>query len=337
MTIYVAAAGASMQSKQLADYFCDGTDDDVQINAALDGGPVRLSEDEFTIGAPITIPTGGALVGAGQGTLLKAKSSLNDNIIELDSVEQEEVLIRDLWIDGNKANQASGGGIYLDNTARTTGTARFYSCYHTIENVLVTNTKADGITILGKAYESHLKSCITNKCDGNGFNIGSPDLSLVSCVAGNSGLRGLTITGNDCRLTNCKAYYSGQVTAAQGEGFRINVSGFFANCHSEDNVGVGFVSLADNVTFVGCIANDNGTTGSRQPGFYFGDASDQVLLSGCYAYGVLTGENRTQSYGITLADGANNIRLDAVTYNNYSGSLSDLGAANLTDEIVAWS
>ena len=55
-TMVVAASDASAASRALADYFCDGVADDVQIQAAIDalpavGGKVKLTEGNFSSGS----------------------------------------------------------------------------------------------------------------------------------------------------------------------------------------------------------------------------------------------------------------------------------------------
>lgn len=64
-TLVVAASNASKASQLSADYVCDGTDDDIQINLALASLPVRyLFSDTATAGAPstITLPSGASYI-----------------------------------------------------------------------------------------------------------------------------------------------------------------------------------------------------------------------------------------------------------------------------------
>ena len=68
--LVVAASDASAKSKAGADYVCDGTADDVEIQAALDalpsvGGTVVLSEGTFTLAATVTFNSFRTLIGAG--------------------------------------------------------------------------------------------------------------------------------------------------------------------------------------------------------------------------------------------------------------------------------
>ena len=76
-TLVVAASDASTKSKAEADYICDGTSDEVQIEAALDalttGGTVLLSEGAFSV-ADLTIDEGTV---KGQGSVLTNGTTIN--------------------------------------------------------------------------------------------------------------------------------------------------------------------------------------------------------------------------------------------------------------------
>src|SRR3990167_5637602 len=71
----VAASDADPETKLFADYVCDGTADDGQIQAAIDGlpaggGKVVLSDGTFSIAAQIDLPTDRAvnIEGSGSGS-----------------------------------------------------------------------------------------------------------------------------------------------------------------------------------------------------------------------------------------------------------------------------
>ena len=89
---FVAASNATAKELLLADYTCDGTADEVQINLALDairavGGEVRLSSGDFAIAASINLLGNVAesdgnpfmkLLGAGsEATVLTGGSNIN--------------------------------------------------------------------------------------------------------------------------------------------------------------------------------------------------------------------------------------------------------------------
>jgi len=67
--LVVAASNASAKSKASADYICDGTDDQVEIQAAIDrsaaqsGIPIKLTEGLFTCSASSTLKSGVEIEG----------------------------------------------------------------------------------------------------------------------------------------------------------------------------------------------------------------------------------------------------------------------------------
>src|SRR3990167_9545943 len=119
-TLVVAASDALDSSKATADYVCDGTADDVDINLAIAalpaGGKVLLTEGTFYITATIIPITGTTLEGVGNSTLLYLVSGTSDDVIgTLAGASTTDVVIRDLKIDGNKAGQTTTGhGINID-------------------------------------------------------------------------------------------------------------------------------------------------------------------------------------------------------------------------------
>ena len=80
-TFLVAASGASLERKNAANWICDGTNDDVEIQAALDalpdgGGKVMLTEGTFTLGAQLARAIDYVTIeGVGAATILNYNAS----------------------------------------------------------------------------------------------------------------------------------------------------------------------------------------------------------------------------------------------------------------------
>ena len=125
----VASNDADADVKAQAEFVCDGVDDDVQIQQALDalptqGGIIKLSSGIFNIGATIEIDSYDVLMGEGAGqTLLKLQNTVNDEVIRtknfatLTGTNSTGGAINfglfNMRIDGNRANQTSGSGIKI--------------------------------------------------------------------------------------------------------------------------------------------------------------------------------------------------------------------------------
>ena len=111
-TIVVAASDSSAKSKAQADYVCDGTNDEVEIQAAITagaGGKITLLEGNYIKGniSGISVPSNTEieLLGTiklannvGDGAIIfKNSDSTNDNIRIIGGI-----------LDGNRTNQSSG-------------------------------------------------------------------------------------------------------------------------------------------------------------------------------------------------------------------------------------
>lgn len=115
-TVVVAASDATAEATTGAHYVCDGTDDDVQIQAALDQveaeqGRVLLTEGHFVTGAQVVVPERVTLEGMGWGTIITAENGLNAYMLKLDPGGGDcfGVRIAHMTLDGNGANQTAGG------------------------------------------------------------------------------------------------------------------------------------------------------------------------------------------------------------------------------------
>jgi hypothetical protein len=81
LTLFVASSICSDSVKAAANYVCDGTNDNVQINQAIQalpetGGRIRLSEGLFNIGASILVDRPIVLEGAGSGLAGRAQGNM---------------------------------------------------------------------------------------------------------------------------------------------------------------------------------------------------------------------------------------------------------------------
>jgi hypothetical protein len=75
----VAANDAPADVKNQADYVCDGANDDVQVQAAIDalasGGMVLLSQGTFTLGDTLSLGANVRLAGQGRATILTSSAT----------------------------------------------------------------------------------------------------------------------------------------------------------------------------------------------------------------------------------------------------------------------
>ncbi len=149
-TKIVAASNSAQNLKDAADYIATGTSDQTTINNALTaaaGGKVYLFEGTYYITASVSIPNNTTLAGAGDGTVITKPSATNGTwgmIVNSDSTTGKAVVVRDLKVDGNGANQTSdiSVGIWLSGVGGGSGlTARVGAL---VSHVTVTNMSAPG-------------------------------------------------------------------------------------------------------------------------------------------------------------------------------------------------
>lgn len=117
-TLVIAASDSKDVDAASSDYQCDGTDDDVQILAAIaalpsGGGHIVLMEGTFTIGASIVITKSNVVLeGQGAATIIKLANTKNIDCVQLgDNVPNSytQITVKNLKIDGNMANQTTYG------------------------------------------------------------------------------------------------------------------------------------------------------------------------------------------------------------------------------------
>mgnify|MGYP001562129777 CR=1 FL=1 len=219
-TLLVAASDAGVLTRRRADYLCDGVADDVQIQAAIDalpanGGRVLLSEGIFSISATILAQLTGSyadpyrpsLVLAGMGkdaTRLTSANSVNGHMIQTDTPASELLFsIRDLSLNGNRANQTAGDVLRL--RAR-----RNY-----VENVGVFNGYDGGIYAAsgpGGNTVIMVRQCIFNGSNHNIILDGCVDSIIDNAEMGQPVQANIYFNGGGTILV-CNSYFWGGQTA----------------------------------------------------------------------------------------------------------------------------
>lgn len=125
-TFVVCASNAERKGAG-CDYVCDGTNDEVEIQAAINAlpnskGTILLTEGTFNIGASIVI--NGHITIQGMGILatnLKLANNANDDMFKYTGTEDTAIFItmRDFYAHGNKANNTTGS--FLDTANHALG------------------------------------------------------------------------------------------------------------------------------------------------------------------------------------------------------------------------
>lgn len=242
-TFTVAASNASDADKSIADYVCDNTADNVEIQAALDlvktaGGTVLLSAGTFTLAAALVMDgAGGAdtvtMSLRGQGVRTTILSMAN-NIHGISLTDDPKVIIEDIEI------QVQGTGSGIVSTADATTYRGFWNSF--FRNIFV---YCPGATHTGYAMnlEGPFRSTFIN-IEGNGLGNG------IRLAATNSAFN----PGN-CLFERCFM----DLSKSNGIGYTLwtpDGGGQFNIC-----------------TFIQCEAIDTNGSSTTSKGWYFRGSS----------------------------------------------------------------
>ena len=245
-------------------YLVDGTADDVQIQEAIDaantagGGIVHLKEGTYDISALITISSNVTLEGEGWTTILKSSANVNIGIIKGTSISN--VIIRNLTIDMNRAN----------NTTLNAKQGIFYNTASDsiIEHVYLHDQKHDANTSSSAIAMTNCTNCVCQNnyvatvADYGIISNGAQWCKILNNYVFNPRSHGIAIlnggygtsyewpTGNV--VTGNIVYYDSTETEGAGGGIKI--------CKLNDSV------ISNNVLY-------RGITGYR--GIYFDAAGDE--------------------------------------------------------------
>lgn len=166
----VGPAGAA------ADYVCDGTADNVEIQAAIDsvtaeGGIVFVRPGTYTLDTSILLKSNVTLQGAGFKTIFLLADAVNAPTVDINGVSNAS--FNDIAINGNRINQSNsddqlGAGVAVRGTSASINIQRAY----------VTASIGDGFNFTGT---------LTN-------------VNLINCEANASGKRGAHLVTNNVRV-----------------------------------------------------------------------------------------------------------------------------------------
>lgn len=305
-TFVVAASDANARTRAKADYICDGTDDNVQIQAAIDalpavGGSVQLSEGTFYISSTIIVNKemyllgrGKAAVAPNRGTTLYLVNNSDTDILEITDAGSALYFmqIRGMKFNGNKANQASGQGIYAHGDVHDV----------VLRDLFIYNMKEQGVYVLDDGHRPHnfrVFGILIEECDGNGWEDNACDQLFMNFCYFYDNLRHLYSRGD----------------------YGIFQANHFYKSH-RDNV---LFSTGHYNIFEGNYVDGSGTV-AASPGIQLAN-SDNCIVVGNFS-GNAKGVDQT--YGILLDAATSNCLVQSNCFTgNVTGGVSDAGAGNM--------
>ena len=278
VTFLVAANDAGATSKKNADFVCDGTADEVQIQAAIDalptlGGIVQLSEGTFNFAAAVTITDQSGIWVRGSGvttTTLFLSNSANSRMFSINNtVDINGLRFSDFEADGNAANQSDGGD--RDDHAMIYGTEQ--ATTEVLNNVLIENLYLhDGRAgaMIRLPDTRHL--LITNVYLKNGGSAGGTHICDGMWVG----------NGQDIHVSDCTFENNTDVGYAQARNTRTTTTNCIARLNDEG--GFTFARNCLNGVFTNCVSESN-TGGAKAYGFgirpFLGGTPNTLIISNC--------------------------------------------------------
>jgi parallel beta-helix repeat protein len=279
-----------------ADYYCDGTADEVEINAAIDemdgagGGLIELTEGTYYTAAAIELADNIMLSGKGWDTIIEKNGNFDGiTLTGSDGSEYENVMLRDFKITRNSNDTNAQQLIHLQ-----------YVDHVVIQNIW--------------AYQGYDHCCYLEYCDdlivsSSRFEDSATNAGLAITNAGNNQAR-TKIIGNDLynNLTGLVTSFVDYAT--------------YTNNTAVGNTNYGFLIGNSDFSSIGNnVAESNGDGGTGEGGFYFGGANGYTIT------GNVAEDNNPN--GFYIASGTKNVVVGNRATNNTTNDFSDSGTNTL--------
>lgn len=340
-TVVKNSAGAS--------FTCDGTADQVQVQAAIDlaaslnsrnaaspaqaaqRGMVVLSGGRFNFSAPAQQRTGVAVVGMGWLTEVRAVSLVGTGLFRLADVDAHATHLAHMWLNGNSS---AGGGNGVDYDMTGASSTSSYpginpDSYHVVEDLLLTSFGSGsrtGIKMWTSSTANNRGNFIRQiQCrDASQYGIwlnAASDCSVDLVHIGGSGTNGIRIESGNTRLTNIKTFYSNGVGVYLGSG-RHTVAGL----ESQDDAS-GVQVASSNASLAGLTIDTAQTNGLLVSG-------SANLITGVNVFLRGGGRYATMTNGINVTGGTSNVIFGMVDGDNITNPSVGSSHANSTITVV---
>ncbi len=306
---------------------CDGTGDQVEINAAISGisstnGEVAMRAGTLYLSASIQLTNSAGysyltLSGDGDGTVLatSAGDPLGDHFIKSAAETQRHMFLtfKDFRILGT--NQTAGDGIHT-----------FGASYSKYQNLTVRYCFDNGIYLNSDGtytcVDQFITKCVVTNCGDDGVYAASntTDVTVNGCSVYSNGDDGIDLEGGGCIITDNRIYSNtGDGVYTNGKWTTINSNYFGTNGRAVALAGNGDDCVVNNniikAQTTGDVLLSAGATDSQVTNNYFtgtapytvSNGGTNTLIDGNLGY-IARGELRT--YAITITAGAE----DTVTY-----------------------
>ena len=300
---------------------CDGTNDEVQIQAAIDLaaplqsrnagmpsgaaqlGMVQLSGGRFNIGAAgIKMRTAVRLAGCGKGTEVRAVSCNQPGMISLANPNDHLCEIVNMYLNGNSGSGGTCSAVDFDMTS--SGNTSLYpdsnpDSDHYIANLYIDEfrgTNRHGVYLHSTGTANNrgniVKDLQIRDCTGGCgiFFDGASDSYIETCHVGGSGDTGYRIAGGNTKMIGNKSFYS------NANGVWITSGRAMISGHESQDDSTGYFFDGVPGTAVGLVCDTSDVAGIRV-------SNDRLQIIGFNIFVRSGGRYATQQKGLWY-DGA---------------------------------
>ncbi len=321
---FVVGTSTAGWTKKDCDYLCDGTDDQVEIQAAINalpstGGEVVVLDGTYHITASINVNKNNVtLRGNGNATVLKRMwgSTTNQGVI---TVSANTCTVRRLKLDGNKTsyNTSYNYSIYLYNSSNSTVTGN--TC---------NNNGANGIYL----YNSSNSTVIGNTCSNNsssGINLyNSSNSTVIGNTCSNNSSSGIYVNSSNNTITENICNNNTNSTYVLVAGIYVNSTVIGNTCSNNSSSGI-YVNSSNNTITENICNNNTNSTYVLVAGIYVASSNNTVTGNICNnnsLYGIYVSSSNSTVTGNTCNNnGASGIHLHNSSNNAIIGNISIRG------------
>jgi hypothetical protein len=331
-TAIVAASDAPEKWKVGADYICDGTADDVQIQAAIDtdddkNTTVTLSPGTFNLAAAVIVGYGTRLIGQGQASTIIAVAG-SHNAIESKSSGVVDYRVARGCLQGFRLDGPGVGGsesgIYLPPNADSTWTEPDTDPAFAADSVnrwVIEDVHAYGWDIgfnldalaAPGAVTIYIVRCTTVWCNTGVYGGGS-QIRIFQCSFQQSTDFNIDLTGNKGVIRDNHILDPFEQTTARA--IRVQGSNFIISGNLIDgDMKHGIVVHGDEN-----VVSENIILSTQEYGIFLGASgssvsSDRNIIANNYIENVGSSDSATNTGGIRIDHGADNIIADNIIAN----------------------
>ena len=280
------------------DYLCDGTDDHVEIQQALDalpddGGEVKLLDGTYYFEDGVTLTKDRTtLRGSGNSTkIILGEAVQSVKGVRIISLPKNYCTVADISVDGNFQWEYSVQGVYVEGNNNTITGNTFNSSYN-------------GIHVVGGSNNTITGNTCNNNYD-DGIYVGGSNNTITGNTC-NDSYRGIYVGGSNNTITGntCNSSYRGIYVG----GSNNTITGNTCNNNYDDGIYVG----GNNNTITGNTCNNN------YDGIYLSSSSNNTVTGNTCIRGTGQPSDYTSSqYTIRLAGSVNSYNL--ISSNNCMG------------------